>query len=96
MADKRTTRWRGPYHKLLTSVDAPRVAVGAEVELGRDVCVHPVPFTRYRCAGSRLGSGKWLAWTRGRGRAGMLGLSLAIPGHSITRLPLALVALAPA
>jgi hypothetical protein len=50
----------------------------------------PSPIHAIPLRGRRLGSGKWLAWTRGRGRVGMLGLSLAIPGRSITRLPLAL------
>lgn len=49
--DKGTARWRGPYHKSLTSVDGPRATAGVEVELGRDVCVHPVPFARYSCVG---------------------------------------------
>ena len=65
MADKRPTRRGGPYHKLLTSVDAPRVAAGAEVELGRDVCVHPVPFARYGCAG--------VVWARVSGLLGFAG-----------------------
>lgn len=51
----RTTRRGGP-HESLTGVDAPpiaaiAIAAAAEIELGRDVCVHPVPFTRYGGAG---------------------------------------------
>jgi hypothetical protein len=60
----------------------------------------PSPIRAIRLRGRRLGSGRWLAWACGRGRVGMLGLSLTIRGRSIIRLhPLAVLhplALAPA
>jgi hypothetical protein len=50
----------------------------------------PSPIRAIPLRGRRLGSGRWPACACGRGRVGMLGLSLAIRGRSTIRLhPLA-------
>lgn len=60
----------------------------------------PSPIRAIQLRGRRLGLGRWPAYARGRGRLGMLGLSLTIRGHSTIRLhPLVVfhpLALAPA
>ena len=69
------THW-GAMRESLTSVDTPPVVATAvaKVELGWDVCVDPVPFTRYGCAG--------IVWVRVDGLAGLEGeVGLEGPGY---------------
>lgn len=53
----------------------------------------PSPIHAIRRCVHRLGSGRWLGGTRGRGRVGRPGLSLTIQGRKITRLHLVAVLL---